>query len=92
MNGRLPGFMRRAAPLSSAVEAIERGVARRSARVWAPRWVGAMLLARGLLQPLNERAILSDPSDLVDAMRTAESSGESTDQDPVLGVAAKALD
>ena len=44
---------RNPAPLSKAIDAIERGIERRSARVWAPRWVGPLLAARGLLQPLT---------------------------------------
>src|SRR5207249_1073128 len=52
MNGRLPSFMRNPAPLSKAIDAIERGIERRAARVWAPRWVGPMLALRGLAQPL----------------------------------------
>jgi len=91
MTGRLPGFMRDPAPLSKAIDAIERGVERRSARLWAPRWVGPMLALRGLLQPLTERATLRDPAPLVEGMRVAEASAETQAQDPLLGVAAKAL-
>jgi NAD(P)-dependent dehydrogenase (short-subunit alcohol dehydrogenase family) len=50
----LPGFAARPAPLSAAVDAIEAGVLRRRSRVWAPRYVGAALAARGLFQPLTE--------------------------------------
>src|SRR6266566_3191145 len=60
MTGQLPGFMRNPAPLSKAIDAIERGIERRSARVWSPRWVGPMLLLRGLAQPLIERSTLKD--------------------------------
>jgi len=84
-----PSFMRRPAPLSKAIDAIERGIERRSARVWAPRWVGAMLLARGILQPLNERLILRDTSRLSEGMRLAAL--EEKDEDPILGVSAEAL-
>ena len=90
MTGQLPAFMRRPAPLSKAIDAIERGIARRSARVWAPRWVGAMLLARGIVQPLNERLILRDTSRLSEGMRLAAI--EDRDEDPILGVSAEALD
>ena len=92
MTGRMPGFMRNPAPLSKAIDAIERGVQDRSARVWAPRWIGPMLALRGLLQPLSERAALRDSSMLIESMRMAEASGEAEEQDPLLGVAAKALD
>jgi NAD(P)-dependent dehydrogenase (short-subunit alcohol dehydrogenase family) len=50
----MPGFVARPAPLDAALDAIERGVARRSARVWAPRFVGGALALRGVLQPLSE--------------------------------------
>ncbi len=55
-----PGFIANPAPLVKAIDAIERGIERRSARLWAPRWVGPMLAARGLLQPLLERRALRD--------------------------------
>ncbi len=41
-------------PLKVAIDAIERGVERRSRRVTAPRWVDAMLPLRMLVQPLIE--------------------------------------
>jgi NAD(P)-dependent dehydrogenase (short-subunit alcohol dehydrogenase family) len=50
----MPGFVARPAPLSEAIDALERGVARRSARIWAPRFVGGALALRGLLQPVTE--------------------------------------
>jgi NAD(P)-dependent dehydrogenase (short-subunit alcohol dehydrogenase family) len=90
VNGDLPGFIRNPAPLSKAIDAIERGVERRSARVWAPRWVGAMLPLRGILQPLIERRTLSDLPRLAESMRLAEGAATAA-QDPLLGVAANAL-
>jgi NAD(P)-dependent dehydrogenase (short-subunit alcohol dehydrogenase family) len=92
MTGRLPGFIRNPAPLSKAIDAIERGIERRSARVWAPRWVGPMLTLRGLLQPLTERQARGDTAQLDEAMRLAAEANQSDGQDPLLGVAAKALD
>jgi NAD(P)-dependent dehydrogenase (short-subunit alcohol dehydrogenase family) len=50
----MPKFVARPAPLSEAIDAIERGVARRSARIWAPRFVGGALAFRGVLQPVSE--------------------------------------
>ncbi len=92
MMGRAPGFLRNPIPLSRAVDAIEQGVERRSARVWAPRWVGATLVLRGLLQPLTERQTASDAQSLSEGLRLADpASGETTAEDPLLGVAAKAL-
>jgi NAD(P)-dependent dehydrogenase (short-subunit alcohol dehydrogenase family) len=40
----------RVAPVKPAIDAIERGIRRRSRRVVSPSWVGAALRARGLLQ------------------------------------------
>jgi len=87
----LPGIARNPAPLATAIDAIERGIERRASRVWAPRWVGAMLLLRGILQPLSERRMARHSEPLVEAMRVAESTHEAHRQDPVLGVAAGAL-
>ncbi|MBA3808457.1 MAG: SDR family NAD(P)-dependent oxidoreductase [Solirubrobacterales bacterium] len=92
LTGKMPSFMRNPAPLSKAVDAIERGVEERAARVWAPRWVGAMLALRGILQPLTERAAAKDHAELAEVMRTAESSGEAERQDSLLGVATQALE
>jgi NAD(P)-dependent dehydrogenase (short-subunit alcohol dehydrogenase family) len=90
LTAKLPSFIRNPAPLSKAIDAIERGIERRSARLWAPRWVGAMLYARGLLQPLTERAALRNNDQLAEAMRASESSGEAQALDPILGVSARA--
>ncbi len=90
--GRLPRFVRDPAPVSTAADAIERGVRRRSPRVWTPRWVGPMLLLRGLLQPLVERRGAADMTGLAEAVRAAETSHETEHMDPLLGVAAGALD
>lgn len=92
LTGKMPGFIRNPAPLSTAIDAIERGIERRAARLWAPRWVGAMMLMRGLLQPVSERLALKDSAELAAVMREAEDSGEADRQDPVLGVATQALE
>jgi NAD(P)-dependent dehydrogenase (short-subunit alcohol dehydrogenase family) len=88
---RLPSFMAKPAPVSIAVDAIEHGVAKRSARVWAPRWIGPMLVLRGLLQLLTERQAFADMDGLRESVLRAESSTEASEMDPVLGVAASAL-
>jgi NAD(P)-dependent dehydrogenase (short-subunit alcohol dehydrogenase family) len=44
------GALTRVAPLEVGINAIERGIARRSRRIVAPRWVGAVLPARMLAQ------------------------------------------
>ena len=93
VNKQSPGFLRNPAPLSSAVDAIERGIERRAARLWAPRWVGAAIALRGIIQPLTERRILRDPAQLSEAMRLADpASGNLPEQDPMLGISAQAID
>lgn len=42
-------------PLQVGIDALERGIARRSRRVYAPRWVGPVLPIRMLAQPLVDR-------------------------------------
>jgi NAD(P)-dependent dehydrogenase (short-subunit alcohol dehydrogenase family) len=92
LNRQTPGFLRNPAPLSSAVDAIERGIERRAARLWAPRWVGAAIALRGILQPLTEWRMLRDTSQLSEAMRLADpASGSTPEQDLELGVAANVL-
>jgi NAD(P)-dependent dehydrogenase (short-subunit alcohol dehydrogenase family) len=90
LTSRAPAFLSRPAPLSSAIDAIERGIERRAARLWAPRWVGAFLAFRGILQPLSERAVLRDLEQLGEAERIAETSGETEADDPILGISASA--
>jgi NAD(P)-dependent dehydrogenase (short-subunit alcohol dehydrogenase family) len=86
----LPSFVSTPAPLSAAVDAIERGVARRSARVWAPRYVGAALALRGVLQPLTELRMRFN-RDLPHALELADPArGGLSDQHSELGVAVDA--
>jgi NAD(P)-dependent dehydrogenase (short-subunit alcohol dehydrogenase family) len=92
LRGGLPGFIGNPAPVVKAIDAIELGIERRSARVWAPRWVGPMLSLRGVLQPLIERRAQRDSEALAEALRIAESSGEAQNQDALLGVAAQAIE
>jgi NAD(P)-dependent dehydrogenase (short-subunit alcohol dehydrogenase family) len=91
-NGRVPEFLRAPAPLSTAVDAIERGIERRSARVWTPRWVGAMIALRSVLQPLTERRTLRESSTLAEAIRLADHPADGAPAgDPLLGIAADVL-
>jgi len=92
LNRQSPGFLRNPAPLQSAVDAIERGIERRAPRLWAPRWVGAAIALRSLVQMLAELRVMRDPSQLSEALRLADpASGSVAEQDPLLGVAAQAL-
>jgi NAD(P)-dependent dehydrogenase (short-subunit alcohol dehydrogenase family) len=86
-----PGFLTKPAPLSTAVDAIERGIEQRAARLWAPRWVGPMIALRGLIQPLTERRLLREQDSLRESIRAAEASQETSKQDPLLGVAMQAV-
>jgi len=65
----MPGPFSKTAPLSAAGRAIERGVARRADKVWAPRWVLPMLWLRGILQPLTQRGRRQQ---IAEAVRLAE--------------------
>jgi NAD(P)-dependent dehydrogenase (short-subunit alcohol dehydrogenase family) len=92
MTGRMPGFVRNPVPVSKTADAIERGIERRAARVYAPRWVGAALALRGVLQPLIERQTLASPAGLTEALRLSDpANGQLGEEDPVLGVAARVL-
>ena len=55
-----PDWIAKPIPVTAAGAAIVRGVEGRRARVWAPRWVGAVLAARGIVMPLLERRQRSD--------------------------------
>lgn len=92
MTGRMPAFMRNPAPLSKAIDAIERGVERRSDRIWHPRWIGAMLALRGVLQPLTERQLRREPERLRAGIEAARTTHEADSQDPLLGVAMQAVE
>ena len=89
LESMLPGFVRRPVPVSAAVDAIERGILRRSARVWAPRYLGPALALRGVLQPLFEQRVVHDRR-LRRALEQADASqpGAAAGQDPMLGIAA----
>ncbi|MGA9314614.1 MAG: SDR family NAD(P)-dependent oxidoreductase, partial [Solirubrobacteraceae bacterium] len=86
-----PSFLTKPAPVSKAVDAIEQGIERRAARLWSPRWIGAMIAMRGLIQPLTERRLLRDQDGLRESIRAAETSQETSKQDPLLGVAMQAV-
>lgn len=55
-------------PLDVGIDALERGIAHRSKRIYAPRWVGAVLPLRWVAQPVVERFTQRG---LVDALRIA---------------------
>jgi NAD(P)-dependent dehydrogenase (short-subunit alcohol dehydrogenase family) len=90
MEGLMPGFVRRTVPVSAAGAAIEQGVVRRKARVWAPRYVGGALALRGVLQPLVELRAMRDRR-LAEAIEQADPAAGNFDAyDPRLGIAVPA--
>ena len=66
-DARRPGT--RVAPLQAGIDAIERGVARRSRRVVAPRWVAPVLQTRMLAQRVIELATRSSIEDVLEIAR-----------------------
>ena len=89
MEALMPSFIRKAIPVSQAVDAIEGGVRNRKSRVWAPRYVGGALALRGIFQPLSEwQAIRSGK--IADAVALADP-GTGTLSNSPLGVSADVL-
>ena len=84
-----PSFLSKSIPVGKAVDAIEDGIERRAERVWAPRFVGASLLTRGLVQPAVEFGIRLRRTGLVSALSLADSHAALNRQDPTLGAAAQ---
>jgi len=68
-------------PLPKAIDAIERGIERRARWVYAPRWVPAMLAARGVLGPMLDRA--SQTKDLRDAVAIADEQPQGVGSGPL---------
>jgi NAD(P)-dependent dehydrogenase (short-subunit alcohol dehydrogenase family) len=89
MNRIQPAFLKRPIALSDAVDAIDRGIQRRAARLWAPRFVGAVLALRGAVQPLVDAAMARGGADLAAAVRLADPAHAvgAPPSDPALGVA-----
>ena len=86
LTSTLPRFVAQPAPLPLAIDAIVRGVARRSARIWAPRYVGGALALRGILQPLTEWQ-LKHSKGLPESLRLADPNPDTPDeQDALMGV------
>jgi hypothetical protein len=50
-----PLRLNRVAPLEVGIDALERGIARRSRRVVAPRWAAPLLPLRMAIQPVVDR-------------------------------------
>lgn len=56
-------------PLKVAIDALERGIARRSRRIVAPRWVGAVLPVRMAARPVVDRYVRRRMADALRAAR-----------------------
>jgi NAD(P)-dependent dehydrogenase (short-subunit alcohol dehydrogenase family) len=65
------GLIGGVAPLADAVTAIADGIEHRARRVYAPRWVGPLLWARGFVNPLTGLAAMRR-RDVRDAIAVAE--------------------
>ena len=92
MQKAIPSVLRKPAPLSKALDTIDRGIERRAARIWAPAFVGGALRLRGIVQPLTERRAMADKR-LPEALRLADpASGTGDMQDSPLGAAAAAVE
>jgi len=66
------GALSRVAPLSAGVDAIERGIERRSRRVVAPGWVAAVLPVRTLVQRIVEVASQRDLAAVLEIARAED--------------------
>jgi NAD(P)-dependent dehydrogenase (short-subunit alcohol dehydrogenase family) len=71
LRAALPGWLTNPIPVERAAEAMIRGLERRATRIAAPRWVPALLAARGLLSALDARLARDD--DVRAAIESAES-------------------
>lgn len=60
------------APLAGAVDALERGIARRARRIVSPRWVSPVLPLRMLVQPVVERRARSRLTEALAIARTED--------------------
>jgi NAD(P)-dependent dehydrogenase (short-subunit alcohol dehydrogenase family) len=68
LTGRFDRFTR-VAPLTTAVDAVERGIARRSRRVVAPAWVAPLLPLRAIVQRVIELAAVSQVAPALEIAR-----------------------
>ncbi|MFG2248976.1 SDR family NAD(P)-dependent oxidoreductase [Spirillospora sp. NPDC048823] len=60
------------APLRVGIDALERGIARRSKRVVAPWWVGGILPVRMIAQPVVDHAVQRGLGQILDIARTEQ--------------------
>lgn len=72
---KLPGVLRRTYPVQIGVDAIVHGIERRAPIVVAPRWVRALLLARGLIGPLTARQAAANYPEIEEATEREQAEG-----------------
>jgi NAD(P)-dependent dehydrogenase (short-subunit alcohol dehydrogenase family) len=82
-----PSFLSKSVPVDRAVDAIENGIKHRKQRVWAPRFIGPALLARGLVQPVVELGVRLRRAGLAHALTLAEDPATLDGHDSKLGAA-----
>lgn len=75
-------------PLSRAIDAIEKGIRKRSGRIWVPGWLSIVIALRGIIQPLMERSAVRDRRYTEALELSARESGNLFGQDPEMGVSA----
>lgn len=75
-------------PLSRAIDAIEKGIRKRSGRIWVPGWLAIVIALRGIIQPIMERSAVRDKRYTEALELSVRESGNLFGQDPELGVAA----
>jgi NAD(P)-dependent dehydrogenase (short-subunit alcohol dehydrogenase family) len=80
---RSPATFGKVAPLSEAIDAIERGIVTRARHVYAPKEVRPMIWLRTLIQPLAERQTKRAGIEEMTRLVEAESDGELTTPQPV---------
>jgi NAD(P)-dependent dehydrogenase (short-subunit alcohol dehydrogenase family) len=57
MRSGIRGPLAKTYPVSAAADSVVRGIERRSRWVMTPRWLGALIVARGLVQPLVDSQV-----------------------------------
>ena len=83
----LPEFVQKPAPLSDAIDVLERGILERSNRIWAPGWIAAVLMFRGIAQPLLEWRMARSNKVKKGILLSYDDVKEGGGQDASLGVA-----
>jgi NAD(P)-dependent dehydrogenase (short-subunit alcohol dehydrogenase family) len=73
----LPGWFGKVVPVSSAADAMARGIERRAARVTAPRWLPAASALRGVLALFDDQMMRND------RIRGAVARAEATPEGPL---------